>query len=353
MPITSEQRQQRSKYLCASDIPIILSLSPFKKTANDIYFSKVYDLPQDEGQQEDYLTTGNLLEDPLLDWAAKELGGVELIRQPWYVCTEGPAAGIFAAHPDAVIVGRPEGMEAKYANAAMGQAYGDEGTDAIPDHVVVQAQVQMLAARLERVWVPVAIAGFSLNFKLYHVPRDDKLIDAVVEQGLAWWEQHVVARVPPCTKYCMACDADVADGETDCPECHGIMIGERAPEPPPIELLKRIRREPESIVDLPEDALRIVFEYQQAKLREKDEKETAEEHYARILEMLGTAEGGRLTDGRLITYMEQNGQRQCKWDILRADYPEAYEKLVTQPRHRVLRIKEAKKEFVLLKGKGE
>src|SRR4030043_429415 len=107
---------------------------------------------------------------------------------------------------------RPEGMEAKYANAAMGQGYGDEGTDAIPDHVVIQAQCQMLSARLQRIWVPAAIAGFALSFKLYCVPRDDGVINAVVEQGLAWWERHVIARVPP--------DVD---------------------EPPPIELLKRIR----------------------------------------------------------------------------------------------------------------
>ena len=321
MPITAEQRKERQRYLCASDMPVILGMSPYTKTPGDIYFSKVYDLPADDAEGAAHLMTGNLLEGPLLDWAAAELGGVELDRQPWCVCDEGPAAGIFAAHPDAIILpDRREGIEAKYANAAMGQAYGEDGTDSIPDHVVVQAQHQMLCGRLQRIWVPAAIAGFSLEFRLFSVPRDEALISEIVTAGMAWWERHVIARVPP-------------EGE----------------EVPPLALLKRIRREPQSMADLTADPdiERLVFEYQQAGLRMKEDDDARKELQARILHLLGEHEGALLPDGRVITYLAQKSAPRCDFTLLRADHPEVYERYVTQGQHRVMRVKEPKK------GKGE
>ncbi|MCE5324931.1 MAG: YqaJ viral recombinase family protein [Planctomycetaceae bacterium] len=318
MPITAEQRRQRQKYLCASDSPIILGLSPFKKTPGDIYFSKIYDLP-DDASQDDYLQTGNYLENPLLDWAADQLGGVQLERQPWFVCKDGPAKDVFAAHPDAVIVGKRAGIEAKYCNAAMSQDYGDEGTDSIPAHVIVQAQHQMVAAELDEVWVPVAMAGFALTFKLFHVPRDQELIDQIVTKGMDWWTRHIVAKVPP-------------DGE----------------ETPPIDILKRIRREPSSIVDLPADAEKLIFEYQQAGYQNKENDDLRDELKARIVSLLGEAEAGRLPDGRLVTFMEQNCPPRTDTKLLRAEHPDLYEKYVTCGTTRVLRIKEPKK----AKGEG-
>jgi putative phage-type endonuclease len=317
MPITMDQRLERRKYLCASDTPVILGVSPYTKTARDIYMSKVYDTPQRD--ETDYLETGNMLEDPLLDWAAKELGGVTLNRQPWFVCGEGPGAGVFAAHPDAVIVGTSDGVEAKYANAEMAQEYGDQGTDEVPFHVTVQAQHQMFAGRLERIWVPVAKAGYSLTFSLYCVPRNDDLIGEIVTQGLDWWNQHIVAKVSP-------------DGD----------------ETPPIEWLKRRSRSSELVIDLPEEALELVFKYEQAKLRRKDDDGDAEEFYAKILACLGTAESGRLPDGRIVTYRSQNSAPTCNYTMLRAQHPDIYRQYVTQGNHRVLRIAQAKKD----KGAG-
>lgn len=313
MPISAEQRRERQKYLCASDTPVILNLSPYKKTPGDIYFSKTLDLPED-ASQDDYKQTGNYLEGPLLDWTSEQLGGVQLDRQPWFVCQKGPAAGVFAAHPDAVVIGKRTGIEAKYCNAAMSQEYGDEGTDSIPAHVIVQAQHQMVAADLDEVWVPVAMAGFSLNFKLFHVPRDNELIDQIVSRGMDWWTKHIVNRIPP-------------DGE----------------DTPPMEILKRIRREPDSWVDLPADAEKLIFEYQQAGYQNKENDDLREELKGKIIAMLGEAEAGRLPDGRMVTFLEQNCPPRTDTKLLRAEHPELFERYVTCGTTRVLRIKEPKK----------
>lgn len=352
MPITEAQRARRAKYLGASDKPVICLGKdyPYKKRPVDVYWSK-QDLGEldPERDRDPSKSTGNWMEDPLLEWASGQLG-IEIAKNQFRVCKAGEGAGILAASHDALLKGKREGLEAKYVG--MGNpsyaVWGDEGTDQIPMDVVIQCQQQCEVSDLDRVWVPVAYdTGFGVNRRLYCVIRDEAVIGVCDAIALPWWKAHVEAGVPPVTRYCNACGADVAENATACPRCGGAEIIEREPEAPPIELLKRIRREPASVIDLPEDALRIVFEYQQAKLREKDEKETAEEHYARILEMLGTAEGGRLSDGRIVTYLSQNGQRQCKWDMLRANHPEVYVEYVTQPQHRVLRIQQPKK------GKGE
>jgi len=326
---------------------VILGLSPYKKTPGDIYFSKVYDLPEDDAP-EDFLTTGNRLENPLLDFAADELG-VSILRNQWRVADDGPGKGIFAAHPDAIIQGKPEGIEAKYANAAMGQDYGEEGTDAIPAHVVVQAQHQMYAARLQKVWVPVALAGFSLEFKLFSVPRDDELIDQIVTKGMEWWNRHVVPKVPPETYYCDTCQKGFFDvpGIVQCPTCGGIIIA-HGPEVPPIDLLKRIQREPQSWVDLPKEAEKLIFEYQQAGFREKEDKDEREELKAKIVHLLGEAEAGHLADGRDVTFLEQKSAPVTNTTLFLAEHPDLYERYVKQGKHRCLRIKELKKP----KGEG-
>jgi len=352
MPITETQRQRRAKYLGASDKPVIClgREYPYKKRPIDVYYSKQdFGELDPEKENDPSKTAGNRMEGVLLDWAAEQLG-VQIVKNQFRVCKTGDGAAILAASHDALIKGKREGLEAKIVG--MGNpsyhVWGDEGTDEIPMDVVIQCQQQMEVSELDRIWVPVGYeTGYQIDWRLYSVPRSDEVIKVTDGIALPWWHAYVEVGIPPVTRYCVKCEADADLDVVACPTCGGEIFAEREPEPPPIELLKRIRREPESWVDLPPDALRIVFEYQQAKLREKDEKEAAEEQYARILEMMGTAEGGRLTDGREITYLSQKSAPKCDHVRLRAKWPEAHAECVTQGEHRVLRIKEPKK------GKGE
>jgi predicted phage-related endonuclease len=100
MPITEAQRQIRRKYLGSSDTPVIMNLSPFKKTENDIYWSKVAELPEDDAP--DYMQVGNWLEGPIIEWAADELG-VEITREPKDLFHVEPMVGILAANHDSMI----------------------------------------------------------------------------------------------------------------------------------------------------------------------------------------------------------------------------------------------------------
>ena len=68
--------------------------------------------------------------------------------------------------------------------------------------------------------VAAAVASYRLDWRLYTVQRSEELIAILLERELAFWREHVEQRVPP------------------------------GAEPPPLELLKAIRRELQSILTM-------------------------------------------------------------------------------------------------------
>ncbi len=273
MPITEAERRRRQRYLCASDTPVILGTSPYRKTPTDIYWSKVEPLPDEEATVSQ--SVGNLLEGALLDYASEELG--ERIsrnhRLLWHVAKTGLGAGLFAAHLDGIIPGKPEAIECKYVNGEYANGFGDAYTDEVPDHVLIQCQHQAYASDLERVWVAVAMAGYSLEFKLYEVPRDQGFIDLIVERGKVWWDAHVKAHVPP-------------NGDST----------------PPMDVLRARYRQPGKIIVLDDRAMEIARSLAQVKGQNKASEEREENLKALIVDMMGDAEIGQLPNGEQITF---------------------------------------------------
>jgi len=193
--ITPEQRARRRERIQASDVAAILGLSPFANPI-DVYNSKVLPIQPDKLTR--WMELGNYLEPPLVKFAADRLR-VEVNTNPddlsWVEDTV--TGGMFGANLDALIVGRPEHIEAKKVGPHYAKEWGDPGTDAIPVYVQVQCQAQMFAAGTERVWVPAAIASGDIEFRMYRVERDQHMIDTFVPFCIDWWNRHVAAGVPP------------------------------------------------------------------------------------------------------------------------------------------------------------
>ena len=303
MALTEAQRAERRHHLGSSDAAAILGLDPWRN-AGDVYWSKVLDTADEASTA---MRVGNLLEGAICQFAAQELG-VELERHVMIVSPNDD--GILAANLDARVVGRPEGVEAKYSSFIDG--WGEEGTDQVPPHVLLQAQHQAYVGELTQVWVPALLLHRRAEFRLYCVPRHAELIAELVAAELRFWREHVEPRIPP------------ADRPV-----------------PPLPALKQLRRDPNTVVTLPAEAAAIIRRWEEAKAAAKVATDQAEDAQAAVLMLLGAAEAGRLPDGRALTYLEQKSPPRCDTRLLRALAPDVAERVVTQGTHRVLRVKNA------------
>lgn len=310
MTLTAEQLVLRKKHLGASESGAVLGLSPFQ-TPMDIYLKKTLDTEPEKPTSA--METGNRLEKAILDWAEDRLGWAIDRPNKTIVASDG----ILSATPDGFIPdvdpdkNPPQLVDAKFSSRA--DEWGEEGTDSIPESYVVQMQHQMLVTGARLVWVPVLLMTYkSVDWRLYRVEANDQLQAVLRDRLIAWWNKHVVPRVPPD-------DFSV-----------------------PLDVLKRLKRQPKSTVVLGDDALAAVTAYEMANDAAKEADARLEEAKSSVLAMLGLddpAEAAELPDGTTLTFFEQNGKRLADLDRLKLDHPAWYGANVSQPRHRVLRIK--------------
>jgi len=214
MGITEYQRKQRSKFIGSSDIAAIAGLSPFA-TARDVWCEKTYDMePRKESTE---MRRGNYTELSLLKFAEDELGTKITPNQR-------RVKGVCAANIDGICrlpnsrAFSKDGIEAKSSNC--GWEYGVEGTDQVPDFVALQCAHEMYCGELERIFIPVYAVRFGrMSMELFRLNRDEDIIKKIVKIATNFWYNHVLMGIIP-------------PGAT----------------PVNIEILKRIRREPEKII---------------------------------------------------------------------------------------------------------
>lgn len=299
MALTPEQRRRRRRYLGSSDTAALFGLDPYRNRSR-VYWEKVMALDGPEPRTAS-TDAGDYLEPAIVQFAEDRIGTVER-----HVMVVHPS-GVLCANLDALVVGRPEGVEAKYDAATAGE-WGEEGTDDVPARVLLQCQHQILAANLECVWVPALVLAYRAEFRLYRVEPNAELVEMIETEGTRFWREHVERRLPP-------------------PE--GLIA--------PLDLLKRVHREPATVVDLGDEAARAWEELERcrAALRECEARKAEAE--AGVLMLLGDAESGRLPDHSTLTYLAQRGAPRVDHEGLRGFMREAYGQYVTQRTHRVLR----------------
>lgn len=249
MPISPDQLRRRRERIGSSDSPPIVGVNPWKNAA-DVFLEKTQDVG--ELAAKEAIEIGDAFEAPLLLWAGRELG-VE-VRPNVEALARHDA--IMAANHDGLVIGRPQGLEAK---TGTGTDYGAEGTDEVPERVIVQCQHQMYVSELELVWVPVLIAKFDrMERVMYKVPRNEKLIGQIVERDHAFWENHVLTRIPP---------QDMA---------------------PSMSVLQRLRRIPDKLAEVDPD---LVAHWQGCRAARKAMEGEEEEALRLLVAALGDASG--------------------------------------------------------------
>jgi putative phage-type endonuclease len=285
MPITEKQKQSRIKHIGASESAAILGLTPWK-TALDLWLEKTGKLETQEFKNE-AAKIGNMAENGLLDYAAGTMH-IKIIKNQFRV-HEG---GILSATHDALVVDKPEGLEAKTSGImnpfAARDTWGEDGTDAVPEHVLIQCQQQALVSGLEVVHVPALIAGKGIL--MYHVERSSALCEIILERVTAFWIDNVRADIPP----------------------EGL---------PSLDVIRYRRREPGLKVTVPADLVqtwRMIAD-------KKKEVETAENQAkAAVLAAMGDAEIGESEAGNVkITKSMRKGYTVEPSEVIRVTFQKA------------------------------
>ena len=203
-PSATLEPPDRRRSIGASDAPAVVGVDPWRSAA-DVWLEKT-------GRIGEILTpspameAGKFLEPALLDWASAVLREPIVGRQ---VRVMHPDAPELTATLDAVTASGAI-IEAKTAGLVGGggphlDAWGDAGTDAVPEHVLVQVQHQLALALAQREWlgefppavcyVPALLA--RRGFVLYQLEPHAALGAALVAFERRFWREHVVADLAP------------------------------------------------------------------------------------------------------------------------------------------------------------
>jgi putative phage-type endonuclease len=301
--ITSEQREQRRLTIGSSDSPAIVGVDPWR-TAGDVYWSKI---AGSDDEPSGPMRVGNIMEPLLLDLAEERLGG-KVARN---VCL--PARGVLAANLDGQ---RGDTViECKYVGPKGADHWGEDGTGDVPEHVQVQVQHQLYVAELPEALIPVAIVRpmVGLVFEFFQLNRDEALGAMLAQAAEAFWANHVAVQVPP-------------------PDSR-----------PSLDILRRLRREPASLIPLGDDAMAAWMALEEAKDDAAKALNRKDDAMAVLLEFLGTNEAGRFDDGRMLTYSEENAGRRLKIAEFKQANPDLWEAFSEACTRRVLRLRKAPK----------
>lgn len=262
MPITEEQRKKRIEHLGSSDMAAVLGEDRWK-TPYDIFLEKRGSLV--ERPETQLLAAGNRFEDGVLDYAEDKLG--PLTRNVERKVPDTP----IMAHIDAIINSNDEPVEGKTTGlfGPVVERWGDDGTDEVPNRVIIQCHVHMLATGRTVCHVPTFIGG--RGFCMFEVPYNEILGDTIREEAVRFWTEHVETGEPP-------------EGQSAS-----------------LDILKRMRRVPEKIVEVDPQTVQAWLEAKQAAADAEKAQKAAE---AVLLTAMGDAEAAICGELGAVTYFE-------------------------------------------------
>lgn len=264
MALTPEQRIERRKYIGSSDLAAIMGLDPYRD-ASDVWLDKTGQL-EDRDDGDEHTRRGTLLEPAILNWAEEKIGKT-FVRDVMSVADDGIRAVNFDGLGDTFTV------EAK--STVNLDEWGEDGTDQVPDRVVVQCHQALDIAGPNRVmsYVPMLCPGYkSFDFRMYEIQRDDELCKRLADAARHFMERHVRRMIQP-------------DGFR-----------------PSLEVLKRLRRVAGKVIELSQLQEDTIISWKTAKAKAKESAEYAELMKRDVIAMLGDAEGATFSSG-MLTYL--------------------------------------------------
>jgi putative phage-type endonuclease len=197
-------------------------------------------------------------------------------------------------------------FEAKTSSAYRSEEWGDS----IPDEYVLQVQHYLAVTGYKGCYIAVLIGGN--NFRWKFLERDEELIAMLVQLESKFW-QHVSGNTPP-----------PLDGSDAAAEYLSLRFPDSVPK---------------SEIALPETAIALISQYEDASEREKYHAERKQEAENLLKQMIGENEAGSVA-GRVVTW-KSVVQERLDSKTLKAEHPVLYKKFSNQTSYRRFMVKAA------------
>lgn len=182
-----EWLQERMTGIGGSDAGTVLGVNKWK-SKTQLFFEKTNPEMVQEINNE-FIYWGNMMEDVVADEFARRTGKKvrrdnRMLRHPKYK--------FMMANLDRVVVGEKALLECKTTSQYNTEQWED---DNVPAQYLCQIQHYMAVTDYEKAYIAVLIGGN--NFVWKEIPRDDELIQILIEAEKDFWENNVQANIIP------------------------------------------------------------------------------------------------------------------------------------------------------------
>lgn len=259
--LTEAQKELRFNGIGASEAPIITGHSTFM-TAFELYKIKRRELESNVGGPK--VDAGNFLESGIAKLFTHKTGTPTFLSPDTIYHPDHPE---LFCHLDRTI---RNGIPFEVKNSTQADLWGlaEDGPEGIPVPVHIQVQHQIACTGAPMAAVACLLFGYDL--RCYEVPRDQELIDMIINKELAFWEC-VQEGTPPMIEFNHATTLD---------------------------LLRRVYKGTDhKIIDLPGDAMIWHSIKKEEEFAAKLHTKKAAEAKAKIMQAMGESAVGRLSDG--------------------------------------------------------
>lgn len=195
MPLTAAQHEERLTGLGASDAAPALGLSQWKSPL-ELYLEKVQEIEAPDISDLSLIKWGNRLETAIADGWSEDTG-IKVARVN--TTLRHPDYPFMLCHLDRRQVGKARVLECKNVNQFYGnQAFGESGTDDVPDNYLVQVHHQISIVHALWKWAGGELAALigGNDLRTYSFEYDPEIDELITTRLAAFW-QAVLDRVPP------------------------------------------------------------------------------------------------------------------------------------------------------------
>ena len=183
--------EERRKGIGASEAAAIMGLNPHLSPL-EVWLSKLHPEMLPERTDADFLDFGTELEGPIERRYIKATGNQ--VYHPTPAIVIHPKYPEILCTPDGMC-DTPEKIVVEYKWEKWADGFGDEGSDEIPDHFLIQGAHQM--ACTDRSRVDFGVLHQAPPIRVYRAYRDLELEAQLIERLRGWWSDYVVKDVEP------------------------------------------------------------------------------------------------------------------------------------------------------------